>query len=65
MGDGSDLFFGFSLSTEFTSDVSHDSGSKCLCFHGNMEYGNRRSMFLTTQEQNVLKFFKNSTFLNF
>ena len=31
----------FFLYTEFTSDVSQDSGS-----HGNVQYGNRRSMFL-------------------
>ena len=29
--------------TEFTSD---DSGPKCLCFHGNVQYGNRRSNVL-------------------
>ena len=38
------LFFFFC--TEFTSDVSQDSGSKLLCSHGNVQYGNRRSMFL-------------------
>ena len=32
--------------TEITSDVSKDSGSKFLCFHGNMQFGNRSSMFL-------------------
>ena len=36
----------FFLYTEFTSDVSQDSGSIFLCFHGNMQYGNRRSMRL-------------------
>ena len=39
-------FFRFFLYTNFTSDVSQDSGSKVLCFHGNVQYGNRRSMFL-------------------
>ena len=58
------IFFNFFLYTEFSSDVSQDSGSNFLCFHGNVQYGNRRSVFLN-YEQNVLKFFKNSTFLNF
>ena len=35
----------FFLYTEFTSDVSQDSGSKFLCFHGNVQNG-KRSMFL-------------------
>ena len=43
MGHGSDFF---SLHRINTSDVFQDSGSKFLCFHGNMQYGNRRSMFL-------------------
>ena len=40
------FFFGFFLYTKFTSDVSQDSGSKVLCFNGNVQYWNRRSMFL-------------------
>ena len=32
--------------TYVTSDVSQDSGSKVLCFHDNVQYWNRRSMFL-------------------
>ena len=40
------FFFGFFLYTKFTSDVSQDSGSKVLCFHGNVQYVNRISMFL-------------------
>ena len=46
MGLGSDFFFGFFLYTKFTSDVSQDSVSKVLCFHGNVQYVNRISMFL-------------------
>ena len=34
-GHGSDFVLLF-VYTEFTSDVSQDSGSKFLCFHGNM-----------------------------
>ena len=46
MGHGSDfLLCFFFLYTEFTSDVSQDSGSKLLYTHGNVQYGNR-SMFL-------------------
>ena len=40
------FFLIFFLYTEFTSDVSQDSGSKFLCFHGSVQYGNRRSIFL-------------------
>ena len=43
MGHGSDFFF---LYTKFLSDVSQDSGSKVLCFNGNVQYENGRSMFL-------------------
>ena len=53
----------FFLYTKFTSDVSQDSGSKVLCFHGNVQYGNRRSMFLNFSKPRCS--LKNSTFLNF
>ena len=36
----------FFLYSELLSDVFQDSGSKFVCFHGHMQYGNRRSMFL-------------------
>ena len=54
------------LYTEFTSNVSQDSGSIfCVSMETcNMGIGEKCSCS-TTQEQNVLEFFKNSTFLNF
>ena len=40
------VFLCFFLYSELTSDVSQDSDSKFVCFHGHVQCGNRRSMFL-------------------
>ena len=41
------FFFLLFLYTEFTPDVTQVSGSKFLCFHVNMQFGNRSSMFFS------------------
>ena len=51
------FFFLLFLYTEFTPDATQVFGSKFLCFHGNMQFGNRSSIFFS--------YSKNSTLLNF
>ena len=59
-GHGSGFFF-FLLYTEFTSDVSQESGSKFLCFHGNVQFENRSSMCLNySRTIYLLELFTNS-----